>query len=250
MDYLIGNKVCFSVNESTLKNINTCDTLHLPPSAAFIFMMLIKHQGQTIERSVFFDSAWNDYGFELSGNTLNQYISLLRKNLRRLDLEDDFILTIPRTGFMLSTEVCVEDFTDKPIPRKKQPVLNWITLSLAFIFALEILYVKPGDFSHLNYMPELLGKIGGCEVYSSHNLTQGYKGEAIEIASALADKYLPCRKNAVYIFDIGGSLLFQKNGRAFLSRCDEPTTRGVYSGCQEVLIFETINQGDIANEKS
>lgn len=244
MNYLLNGCIRFSTTEFFLMNINTGDTIHLPPSSALILDILIKNQGHVVERDTFFDSAWNDYNVEVSGNTLNQYISLLRKNLKLLGEDKEFILTAPRIGFSLAETVTVSNTPDNRINLQLPHLpLKWILYTLFFIVLGEIIYLALADSKPPVYTPAQAGLIGSCEVYSSHNLIKGYGKEALQIAKDMAEKFLPCHSNSVYFFDVNSGLLFQHDGRAFLARCDKIASKDIFSACQEVLMY-SINRAD------
>lgn len=243
MDYLLDNRVSFSTTESSLRNNMTGDFLHLPPSATFILLTLIKHHGNVVARNTFYDNAWNDFGFELSGNTLNQYVSLLRKHLSHLGMEGDIILTAPRAGFSLSESIKVKpSITFKPDSGHSSMHLKWLYLIPVILLIAEVIFLSLRGSAQLLYSPMSLGNIGVCQVFSSHNLASNYRADALRIANDLAKRYLPCRKGSIYIFDADRSLLYQQDGRSFLSRCDKSTVGNTLSGCQEVLMYETRNQ--------
>ncbi|HEC2037740.1 TPA: winged helix-turn-helix domain-containing protein [Klebsiella oxytoca] len=241
MDYLIGDRVYFSTASGSLRDTLTGEDVHLPPSAIFILTMLIQHHGDAVSRELFFDTAWNEYGFQLSGNTLTQHVSLLRRHLRYAELPEDTILTLPRRGFCLNDAVPIQAISVQasPHPFQQKSPLRWKRgiLFLAGILVLtEIIWVVNAERGRHNWTPSFLGRLGNCDVYTTHNLNQSYASQAMRIATGLAGRYLPCGKDEIYIFDTDGGLIFQHDGRAFLSRCDQ-LPGGHLSGCQEVLIY-------------
>ena len=242
MNYVLNKTVKFSTTDSILMNISTGDVLHLPPLAVFILHMLIKNHGQVVERNAFFDSAWNDFGVELSGNTLNQYISLLRKNFTLLGMENDIILTSPRIGFSLAEVVKINGGRINRIKfSPPQFSTKWLLFAAVFIVLSEMIFLSTTDPGPGTYIPARAGLIGSCEVYSSHNLIKTYGAEAFLIVNDMASRYLPCRSRSTYFFDLNGSLLFQHDGRIFIARCDKNPEKDTFSGCQEILLYTIRN---------
>jgi DNA-binding winged helix-turn-helix (wHTH) protein len=48
---------------------------------------------------------WDAYGQEASNNSLNQYLSVLRKAFRNVGLEHEIIITVPKQGFLIKVNV-------------------------------------------------------------------------------------------------------------------------------------------------
>jgi DNA-binding winged helix-turn-helix (wHTH) protein len=69
--------------------------------------LLVQHHGNVVERETFLHDVWDRRGLQGSNNSLNQYISILRKMLASLLPDVLFIVTVPKTGFMLSADVTV-----------------------------------------------------------------------------------------------------------------------------------------------
>lgn len=240
MEYLLSGEIRFSTNRSILENVKTGDVIHMPPAAAFIMLILLRNHGKIVERNNFIDIAWTEFGLELSGNTLNQYISLIRKNLSRLGLDSEVILTVPRIGFYLSEMTEVEAIDSEEKSTRRNSLLKlYFTGFVVLLIIFEVIFLDKTSQDKLNYDLIRLGAIGGCEVYSSHNLTDTYGRLAMKIAQETSEKYLPCEKNSVFIFDADGGIVFQDDGRVFLSRCDMSPVTGKIAGCHEALIYET-----------
>ncbi|BEO69131.1 hypothetical protein SMQE31_46390 (plasmid) [Serratia marcescens] len=93
----------------------------LHSSSVYCFELLISQQGQVIEHESFYDFAWRRFGMEVSANALYQSISMLRKALSTCGDNDDFIITIPRRGFVLSNGIKItsDDIQDSLENTKK-----------------------------------------------------------------------------------------------------------------------------------
>lgn len=239
MEFLIAEKIWFSTISFKMLNVGTSEEINLPPAAAFILQVLLQNQGRVVERNRFIDIAWKEYGFELSGNTLNQYISLLRKNFRRLGLEDDAITTLSRVGFCFADHLEVKKPESLSNKKNTRPYKTIAFVILSILVITEILFITNTTHSFSNYNLVRLGSVDGCDIYSTRNLTDTYGKTARELAATLSRKNLVCEKNAVFLFDADGSLIFQRDGRAFLGRCDVSPVTGKFAGCQEILVYET-----------
>lgn len=240
MEFVIAGEIRFSTVRLTLENVATGDEIHMPPSAVFIMLILLRNHGKIVERNSFINTAWTEFGLELSGNTLNQYISVIRKNLSRLGLDSEAIITVPRVGFYFSELLKVES-SEKGIPSKNlkpHKKLCIIFLTVLLIIT-EVFILQKGSRDRMNYELTTLGMIDKCEVYSTHNLTDTYAHVAMTLAKEASLKYLPCHENSVFIFDADSGIVFQNDGRFFLSRCDVSPVTGKFAGCHEALIYET-----------
>lgn len=77
----------------------------LTPILNRILLLLIEKQGEVITKNDFIESVWEKHGLEGSTNTLTQYISHLRKILGEYFDVSEYIVTIPRTGYSLTTDL-------------------------------------------------------------------------------------------------------------------------------------------------
>lgn len=239
MDYLIAGEVTFSMSRLVLTNTISGDDIHLPPAAALILLILVRNHGRVVERDRIIDIAWVEFGLELSGNTLNQYISLLRKNISRLGIESEAIITVTRVGFCFSDKIEVKA-SEVAAEKNKTQNKKWLLI----IAALLIIFFEIGFifiYSPSRHDSDLvrLGTLNECEIFSTRNISNTYATAAKNIAKSLSLKYLPCHKNSVYLFDANNGLILQHDGRAYLSRCDVSPETGEFAGCQEVIIYET-----------
>lgn len=245
MGLTINDVVYFNINDYSLKNLVTNDSITLPVSAGCIFLILIKNRGDIVLRDTILEESWQHFGLEISNNTLNQYISLLRKNLVRLGIEDEVIKTIPKVGFCFSEEVSITDDSERKdhdlsrIPERSRTIPH-LSLIIVLVLLLEVGFTVLRSSPSFAYELTQTGKIDECDLYVTKNLSAAYKKEALEIAKPLSEKYLPCRKKSIFIFDAQGGIIFQRDGRAYLSRCDINPKTGAFAGCSEVLIYEKI----------
>lgn len=97
------------------------------------------------------NEVWRKHGMEVTVNTLYQNISILRKTLKRVGIEENIIITVPKKGITLTAQI--EERSDKkfaPTPPHLAPtqqaaaplkrkggfslfLVLWIVLLLALI---------------------------------------------------------------------------------------------------------------------
>ncbi|GLR11080.1 hypothetical protein GCM10007905_38000 [Mixta theicola] len=51
------------------------------------------------------NEVWRKHGMEVTVNTLYQNISILRKTLKRVGIDENIIITVPKKGITLSAQV-------------------------------------------------------------------------------------------------------------------------------------------------
>ena len=105
------------------------------------------------------NEVWRKHGMEVTVNTLYQNISILRKTLKRVGIDENIIITVPKKGITLSAQVEeLEDKTITPLASayvggKTEEVITtknsnislhvvlWVVLAIA-LFALWTTFIK------------------------------------------------------------------------------------------------------------
>lgn len=105
MKYLIDNIVAFDDKNGLLENKKSGTSVVLSTTAIRILSYLLKNQGVVLSREEFFETVWDANGHEASNNSLNQYLSVLRKAFRNVGLEHEIIITVPKQGFLIKVDV-------------------------------------------------------------------------------------------------------------------------------------------------
>lgn len=247
MPFVIDDVVIFDEVKGSLTNINTQDEVNLPPTAAFILQLLFINGGSPVERSDFIEKVNKQFGFDLSNNTLNQYVSLIRKNIRNLGVEVDLIVTVPKVGFYISSEVNVKkEKTFYPINnelssahKKKKDLFAYSMIIMVFIIMLEVVYYsfffvsEPEDYPLVK-----VGKIGMCDLFLPENLSKVNLADAMNTANILSNSYLPCTPGSVFIYDINALDYLNNTGKKHLSRCTGGRGEDFLSVCSEVSLSD------------
>ena len=117
MKYLLADAIVYNDEDGSVSLINAPDedAQLLTCTANTIMKLLVQHHGNVVERETFLQEVWDRRGLQGSNNSLNQYISILRKMLAALLPDALLIVTVPKTGFMLSADVTV---TRRPPKRR------------------------------------------------------------------------------------------------------------------------------------
>lgn len=123
MKYLIDNIVAFDDKNGVLENKNSGTSVVLSTTAIRILSFLLKNQGVVLSRDEFFETVWDAYGQEASNNSLNQYLSVLRKAFRNVGLEHEIIITVPKQGFLIKVNV---DYDEDDVSTLSEQLLTYI----------------------------------------------------------------------------------------------------------------------------
>lgn len=122
MFYCINNNVIFDTLKHTLtssKFYPEKDTKLNQPTSRCL-SLLIERKGCVITQEDFMNEVWRKHGMEVTVNTLYQNISILRKTLKRVGIDENIIITVPKKGITLSAQV--EKLSDKTFLPSSPPL--------------------------------------------------------------------------------------------------------------------------------
>lgn len=245
MPHLIDGVVRFDEIKGSLMNVETGDEINLPPSAVCVFIILLNSEKNPVERGEFMEQVYLRFGFDMSNNTLNQYISLLRKNIKSLGVDVDVITTIPKIGFCISPDVMVlnesgnRNFQSAENISKRNITIYLMFFTVFFIVLSElavVCFLKKTEPATYDLIKK--GKIGGCDLFLSSNLNAVHFDEYESSANNIAKKYIPCTPGSIYIYDIDAVSFLNGSGRKYLARCTGKPNSYNYAICAEVSLSE------------
>lgn len=205
MLFKLNDNVFFDPNKSELmrcsdgKIINKI-SLNTPTSKCLHILILKRN---VVTQREFYNYVWGEHGIETTQNTLYQNISLLRKKLSTIFEDDhDYIITVPRKGFCLSSEIIevteVPEIINHSSPEISSAIFtqnltkgifrtSWFGIINILILSCSLSYVFYIGFKHYNnsnydYFKnyELIADFDGCQFFSSPNFKDKKKrGEII-----------------------------------------------------------------------
>lgn len=210
----------------------------LTPIVARLLALFFQEQGKILTREKILNKIWENYGLEPSNNTLNQYVSKIRKILIELGLPEDTICTIPRVGFTFSNEleVVAEDdiyteLRDAPdnrtLSQEKKGISTTSNLAalifLAVFITIPFLTKSVTDNVHhqqLAISPVLLGRAGSCTIYSLMMGRNDLHPNTLSLAQHyINENSITCGKDDVVYFFSSNSALNLQGGRLFMTTC-------------------------------
>lgn len=110
--YIINGKVEFYPAASTLRLLSKPDNVVvLNAPAGRCLLLLIERAGTIVTQQECMDTVWLQRGMLVSFNTYYQNISILRKGLKKVGIESDPVVTIPRIGLTLAsgTQITIKE---------------------------------------------------------------------------------------------------------------------------------------------
>lgn len=259
MVFEIVNIIAFRSEDGAMWNIAQPDRkLSLTAIPARLFSYLLENTDKVIGREELFNNIWNKYGLEPSSNSINQYLSLIRKSLIELGCEEEIIKTYPRIGFYISGERVSRCDGDKKILElvadARSPSSSWAhTLFLGYTpwvvgisFIISILLVthiidyemKKSYYTFPKTALYKIGTIENCPVYSLNNNSSAMASRKEVIANELSATQIHCKEDSIFIFQPDDHYMERNKGRAFLSRCTySDSTLTHFSNCRDLYIY-------------
>lgn len=246
MKFLLADVLIYNDEDGTLTwaNAPEGESQLLTCTANAILRLLVQHHGGVVEREDFLREVWDERGLRGSSNSLNQYVSILRKTLGLLLPDTQAIVTVPKTGFMLSADLPVQrmapapaaplapSVSDRPQTTTRRPALLFCLLLTLIVVLLCARTVMQPQTSQL----QLLTHIGDCPVYTFTPLADVFRAPAIRIARQIQqDGQLSCLQNSVFYLHIQDALFYGDGGRLVLSQCSR--TQGRASTCRTLYYF-------------
>lgn len=215
----------------------------LSPIVARLLTLLLEERGKVLTREELMHRVWELHGLEPSGNSLNQYISQLRRNFQNLGLPGNTIKTLPRVGFLFNGEINVRVLEESDedaviaepmpevvkgkvvhrpvfIPKQKPRKARWIAALLLLLLVASPFVVKAViervQDAQLATSPLFIGKVNGCEIQGVQmGKAAASPGILARAEKLMAAKNITCKPDSVVLFYTQDSVLHDRNGGCF-----------------------------------
>jgi DNA-binding winged helix-turn-helix (wHTH) protein len=243
MRYNINACVIYDTSDGslTLPGDSAPET-QLSTTANALLSFFLRHT-DVVSRDEVLKKVWDDNGLTSSNANLNQYLSMLRKTLRRYEI-DHVILTISRGNLQLNPDLRIEKLDPDPAPitQESQPAeapprpteetvscfgthqsgMCWYMASAALLLIALLLLAltlvgkeKPRPIS-LTPIPN-----GQCELLASDDmLSSVVKNTYVKNFDAVRQHLkLACKPGEPLVFFYGDKLQTNGLGRVFLAHC-------------------------------
>ncbi|MCU6345966.1 winged helix-turn-helix domain-containing protein [Enterobacter quasiroggenkampii] len=241
MLFEIEGRVYFRIDDGAIwEQHDEGEKLILSPIVSRLLHLFIQEKGRVLSREEIMHYVWEKHGLEPSNNSLNQYVSQLRKLMANFQLPDDSIRTVPREGFVLnsSLNIKIENESEpvmvpplsieppQPIQKSNRYIVMWVSIILLVVlistpFAV-INFIDMMHKQRMSVISEKIGEIDNCPVYSVLMGRNSRMDEVLSFAkNYIEQNNISCNdKSVVYFFSTGG-ILKNQGGRAFLSHCQK-----------------------------
>ncbi|AWV43783.1 CadC family transcriptional regulator [Hafnia alvei] len=244
ISYKINDLILFTPATSALSFVKQPDIepILISNITKRLLLLLLTHQGEVVSRNLLFQKVWDNYGLISSDSNLNQCVSKLRRLIKSMGLDEEFITTAPKMGFMLRSEIQIEaekceqdennsqqepSITERTHSPPVQPIetsslqkkisgrrKKW--LLLVGIALVVVILIATLSIYYLSISKEIyIGKVGECKTFIADNslyspITEDARNNILEFlkakdVSCKPDDYiLVNRSNRVssYISDI------------------------------------------------
>ncbi|MCM7772950.1 winged helix-turn-helix domain-containing protein [Enterobacter asburiae] len=238
MKYLIDRLVVFNTDDGTLHLPSSEDVIRLALPAARLLETFLSSEGRELTREYLLETVWDKHGLHASGNNLNQYVSILRRNLSLLGCHE-LIITLPKLGFRLNAAISIEILeTDTGSPEPSPSIITpsgyfqryfltgGILIALLTGVAMGCFYYNDAN----NGETVLHEQHGECDIYYLKDISDDEKKEALrKIMGIMKDNGIQCKKNDVVIYNSEASLSDKVESREVLSYCHAGKDRVVIS---------------------
>lgn len=220
MKFIINDTIEYSPADGTLWLVNNKkEKVALSPTSNRLLYVLIKNRNGIISREELLRKAWDEYGLISSNNSLNHYISALRKKFEHLGVTEEVIKTEPRVGFYIAQTVTVTE--SRPAKKNLSQYKRLIyTLNGIFFFILFsatiIIYVKRPSIK-----TDLTGIINGCNVHTL-GVNKMNARTSLEMAKQfMEDNELECSEGQIIYFNADSRVISGEPGRVFMAICEQ-----------------------------
>lgn len=246
MIYKINESVRFKPADGAIWSIeNPEQIINLTITNCSLLCLLLNKKGEILSREQILEDIWDKQGLRSSNNTLNQYISILRRTFTLLGIDDEVIKTIPKIGFRLNASINVEkECNAVPVAlTEKEKSLSWNSKSYIYAVIMSVLTIfiaalftyvlyKNSAYS-LNTSIVNIGKFDTCSVNVLPEYTQGQPRYLLELSAKLITlSEVRCIPERIFIAKPES----RGSEHSFLTECVVDKRRNEYFFCKGYYI--------------
>ncbi|WP_162791107.1 winged helix-turn-helix domain-containing protein [Enterobacter asburiae] len=264
MEYLIDERIIYRMDDDALIPVGNAEQrIDLTLTGSRLLQLLIIHQGVVLPRETLYKHIWEDHGLVASSSSLTQYISVLRRIFRTLEVNGDVIVTVPRIGFMLSAELSItrissqtqtdnqpsetdpetSDMQATPvntpavIPTARTGYSGLLTglmvLSLLVLIYVNIILEKQATYA-LRFVP--YGQYLGCQVFTlpmyEHD---NHKASPRVTDAVIRSSRFTCSPGRKLYVHIDGNVANGGKGKVWVAFCEARKANGASQQCRDYI---------------
>lgn len=190
MNYVINREIVFSPEKKTLLLVEESEvSITLSNQATRLLVELIKGNKKPLAKEKLLKNVWEDYGLTPSNNNLYMAVSEIRKSFVSMGINEVFISTIPKTGFLFSASIdileseTVKNTNDNKKKHSKSKIKKTALLLLLVIIPTFIyMYYKQNDFNNALTTAKIPSaeKYEKCTFYSLNENSEKHLSKIID----------------------------------------------------------------------
>lgn len=251
MNYVIDMRVRYRPNDGVLWLVDDdSSAITLTVMMNRLFLFLLERRGSTITRDEILAEVWDAWGLRSSNNTLNKYISELRRIFSVFGVSAELIVTVPRVGYMFNGDVDVQSDGESSLSKmtreeddgERKTRKTWKKLMLLLMAGLLVVanYLMFSIASNSNTIPkkqsatpkEYIFSFDGCPVYTvrKNAITLSGSRETFFI-ELLRSKGMTCHAGESFLLTPSDAYLYTHSGRVFIARCAKDDKAQHFSSC-------------------
>lgn len=230
-EYVIDELVRYIPAQSLLCLVDSSETsVPLSPACNHLLEMFLKSAGVVLSREQILDNFWQETGATPSSNSLNAYVSAIRRGLSSLGIDQEAITTVYKVGFVFNpviriqkTEIQPESFTED-IPPASLPVTRRSARRYWVFFGILVLvgagFLLPQLIREKTMTPISVGQLNGCDVFylPVHPGESTFPTEAVW-RKIIASSQMACQKGGRYMFYADRNVMAGHPGNMYVSYC-------------------------------
>ncbi|CND13624.1 DNA-binding response regulator CreB [Yersinia intermedia] len=256
MKYLIDNNVLFNPEKKIISSNERPEiVISLTTTASRLLTQLVLNPGEMLSRAYLLKVVWEDNGYSSSDASLNNNISLLRKNFLTVNGDEVELKTIPKMGFQLNAKVEIlhesndleidenheerleEDKKTRPCifrsgERKYIQVIFLTTIVIVVVTVMVFLFQKQRNFQFSTKETTRAEQLGQCDVYSLAKTGTDF--------NAVLDKYPflkeKCAEQKASIYYDFSDLTKDRAKNLFVAICYHSNSSG-YHKCENIKSY-------------
>ena len=244
-EYIIDEMIVFCTGQEKIFAMENPEIeMILPPACAYLLTIFLQNKGVVLSREKIHDLFWSNLGTTISGNSMNAYVSTIRKSFSTLGVTKEVIKTVYKIGFVFNPDVNLQVRTlptdesansktlatspdvktlkarlNSKLHKSSSYIFNigfLITvINILFIFYI-VIYWAPKKI-----MPVSIGLTAdNCTI----EFLPQHDGERVLPAKNISDKIVSqskfvCKSGGKYYIYADGRVLNGKSGNIFVSYC-------------------------------
>ncbi|MFP2378003.1 transcriptional regulator [Enterobacter ludwigii] len=244
MRYCINKQIWFRVDDGSLRSEDGAVDINLTLTTCRLLTYLLERQGEVVSRDELLKNVWDANGLSSSNNSLNKYVSDIRRIFSDIGFGQDVIMTVPKVGFMLTGSIEVEKYNSHPGNRRalekedaapkiyiyychiKRVIKNANKVyffAVLLLIAIAISNVNREylvNFTPLHEKPIFIAESNKCKLMTTSASFYEKHGDDVEYMNEILKRQnITCSTGDIIIMEFSDSFLKSGSGRTSIIKC-------------------------------